>query len=156
MSRCLRAVLVSLGVGQAASVQVEQRTSSSASVLSQRDSRLVPQRLGAEEALLVSRKFQQLEEQFNAALNNDACAPGVCAPAAELTLGSPTTWFSSADVENLKVQSMIIAIVRVEYLLNMSFYFGFTVVECRSCRWKINVSDLCANHFAFTLGGIVL
>ena len=68
-----------------------------------RDSRLVPQRLGAEEATLVSRKYEAFELDFAAQLSNDACAPGMCAPAAQLELGGPATWLSFPDVQQLKV-----------------------------------------------------
>eukprot|EP00750_Incisomonas_marina_P002922 INCI12772.1.p1 GENE.INCI12772.1~~INCI12772.1.p1 ORF type:complete len:348 (+),score=54.40 INCI12772.1:152-1195(+) len=76
----------------------------SATAGSRRDSRLVPQRLGAEEALLVSRKHEGFEQRFSEALNNDACAPGMCAPSAELTIGAPTTWLNAEEVNFLKSQ----------------------------------------------------
>ena len=72
-----------------------------------RDGAIVPRRLGAEEALLVSQKFQLMEEQFSQALDNDRCAPQMCAPSAQVNLGQADAFFDAMENDHLKVRTMI-------------------------------------------------
>ena len=69
-----------------------------------RDGAIVPRRLGAEEALLVSQKFQLMEEQFSQALDNDRCAPQMCAPSAQVNLGQADAFFDAMENDHLKVR----------------------------------------------------